>query len=131
MTIPREKTAKERPQRALVIDDQESVRSFLDRLLSRMGFEVSSVESGSEAVELVKREGFDLYFLDMRMPGLNGLETLQGIRRIVPGAAVVVMTGYADEELLAGVRAEGVLDILAKPFDLGRLRAIVEGVAGA
>ena len=80
---------------------------------------------------MVKSEGFDLYFIDMRMPGLNGLETLRGIRRIVPSAAVVVMTGYADEELLAGVRAEGVIDILAKPFDLGRLRAIVAGLPRA
>ncbi|OGR96507.1 MAG: hypothetical protein A2V88_09625 [Elusimicrobia bacterium RBG_16_66_12] len=126
-----EKPTEKRSLRVLVIDDQESVRSFLSRFVSRLGFEVSSVESGSRAVELVKSEGFDLYFIDMRMPGLNGLETLRGIRRIVPSAAVVVMTGYADEELLAGVRAEGVIDILAKPFDLGRLRAIVAGLPRA
>ena len=128
--IPTAKTANGLSRRILVIDDQEGVRSFLGRLISRMGLEVFVAESGSQALELLDGARFDLYLLDVRMPGLNGLETLRGIRRVDPSAAVVMMTGYADEEILEGVRAEGVLDILPKPLDLRHLRGIIETALG-
>jgi len=129
--IPHEKPAAERSLRALVVDDQESVRSVLRRFISRLGWEVATAENGFQAVESAKKKRFDLYVLDVRMPGMNGLETLREIRRIDPSAQVVMMTGCADMNILPAIRAEGVIDILAKPFDLGRLREILEEVLRA
>lgn len=128
MMVPRAETAKGRALIVLVIDDQEGVRSFLRKFFSGMRLEVSVAENGFQAIESVKKKRFDLYLIDVRMPGLNGLETLRGIRRIDPSAPAVIMTGYADQDILEGIRAEGVVDILAKPFDLRRLREVVKTV---
>lgn len=118
----------QRRSRILVVDDDEGVRSLLKKFFSQRGFETVAVEDGSRAIESVKNGGFDIHLIDVRMPGLNGVETLRGIRRIAPEAVVVMMTGYADEDLLDQALKEGVVDILHKPFSVSRLTGIVERI---
>lgn len=110
--------AQERILNILVVDDEAVVRDFLSRFLSLLPIKVKVVEDGQKALEAVKEEVFDLLFLDIRMPGMNGLELFSRIKKINPAVRCVFMTGYAsaEEELLAMVKQEGVL-CLRKPFD--------------
>lgn len=110
----------------LVVDDEGMIRDLFKRLCSLLGVEATAAESGARAVELVQSRGFDLIFLDVRMPGMNGLEAYRAIRPRLPGAVVVMMTGYEVEDILKTARHEGVREVLRKPFDVECLRAIIE-----
>jgi two-component system response regulator HydG len=114
--------------KVLVVDDEKSVRDFLRRSLSLLGLEAFDVEDGYKAIELVKKEKFDLFFIDVRMPGLNGLETYREIRKISPEATVVMITGYEVEETLEEAQKEGVYRSIHKPFDFDQIKDIVDKV---
>jgi len=95
--------------RLLVVDDEEVIRGLFLDMLEPEGYEVITASCGDEAVELAKRYDFDLILLDARMPGMDGLQTFEEIKRIkgetTPPALIV--TGYAKEELLS--EAKGAL----------------------
>lgn len=118
----------ERKIKVLVVDDEKSVRDFLSRLLSLLGVEAFEVEDGYRAIELVKKEKFDLFFIDVRMPGLNGLETYREIRKISPEATAVMITGYAVEEMLEEAQKEGVYRAIRKPFDIDQIKDIIDKI---
>ncbi|MDD5255617.1 MAG: response regulator [Candidatus Omnitrophica bacterium] len=111
--------------RVLVVDDEKIVRDFFKHLLAFMGIEVSEAQSGAEALEQVGRSPFDLYFIDVRMPGMNGLETYRAIRRAHPQALAVMMTGYAVEDLLTQAEKEGVASHIHKPFDISQIKEVI------
>jgi two-component system response regulator PilR (NtrC family) len=113
-------------QRILVIDDEADIRETLDALLSSMGYEVSTAESGDVGVARAKAEGFDLAITDLRMPGLSGLETVAALRRIEPRPAVIVMSGYVSDESALRAGEEGAVRVMSKPFDIDDLLDAVE-----
>ena len=115
--------------KVLVVDDEKIIRDFFSRLLSLQGLEVKEAEDGQKAIELSGQEEFDLFFIDVRMPGLNGLETYRRIRQINPKAQVVMMTGYAMEDILEQAQKEGVYGSIHKPFAIDEIKAIVDKVA--
>jgi YesN/AraC family two-component response regulator len=78
----------------------------------------------------VTREHFDAIVLDVMMPGLNGVETIDEVRKVEPQARFVVITAYSDSELVEEVRKRGVSDILFKPFDAADLLARLEAMRG-
>ncbi len=111
----------------LVVDDEAVVRDLLRRFLNLLPVRAVIARDGQEALELAKKEKFDLVFLDIRMPGMNGLEVFSEIRKIVPGVPCVFMTGYgsAEEELLIKIKDSNV-QCLRKPFeDLNLLKDII------
>jgi two-component system response regulator PilR (NtrC family) len=112
--------------RILVIDDEADIRECLDMLLSSVGYEVSTVESGGAAVERAERESFDLAITDLRMPGLSGEETVAALRRIMPGISVIVVSGYVSDESALRCREAGATRIMSKPFDVDDLLHVVE-----
>jgi len=96
----------------LVVDDEETIGIGISEILKDEGFEAAYVLNGSEAVEAVKKKGYRLIFMDVVMPGMNGLETYRGIRKIRPDAKVVLFTGYfrdAEDVISQGVK-EGMID---------------------
>lgn len=121
----------ERKIRVLVIDDEKIVRDFFKRLLSLLGLEVVDVEDGYKAVEAVKQNKFDLYFIDVRMPGLNGLETYRQIRQLDPSALAVMITGYAVEDILEQAQKEGIYSNIRKPFDINQIKDLLDKIGAA
>jgi CheY-like chemotaxis protein len=112
--------------RILVIDDEADIREALDAILSSMGYEVSTAESGGAAVERAEREPFDLAITDLRMPGLSGVDTVAALRRIKPGLAVIVVSGYISDESAQRCCEGGATQLMSKPFDIDELQHAVE-----
>jgi DNA-binding NtrC family response regulator len=112
--------------RLLVIDDEEDLRDMLEFLLSGEGFEVASADSGLAAVELVRAHRFDVAITDMRMPGMNGIETLTALKQLDPSIEVIVATGYASEQTAAECMRRGAYGYLRKPFEIADLRSLIE-----
>ncbi|MGB9802486.1 response regulator [Desulfofundulus sp.] len=112
----------------LVVDDQAGVRRMLLEAFSGEGYEVDLAVSGAEALEKLAQGGIDLVLLDMKMPGMSGLDTLREIRRINQDVPVIVMTAYGDLELLGEVKKLGVRHYVSKPFDLQEVRYLVRAL---
>ena len=106
-------------KKVLLVDDEESVGIGMSEMLKDAGFDARYVTSGPEAVKEVENVEYSLVFMDMVMPGMNGLETFRLIRRRKPETRGVLFTGYfkdADKAIFDGVR-EGMIDVyIRKPF---------------
>jgi|GEM_PF-727208 len=102
----------------LVVDDQEIVRDFFRDVGECIGEEVETVEDGDIAVDICQHKHFDIVFMDMRMPHMNGLETCRAILRLDPSAKVVVMTGYTEEQMIDEAMKSGAVAKIYKPFDI-------------
>jgi len=103
----------------LVVDDEESIGLGISEILKDEGFEAAYAVNGYEAVEAVRQKSFSLVFLDIVMPGMNGLETFREIRKIRPGTKVILFIGFfrdAEDVILQGIK-EGMLDeFIRKPY---------------
>ncbi len=119
---------QETKTKVLVVDDEKIIRDFFRRLLVVQGFEVTEAENGYKAIELVKEKNFDICFMDIKMPGIDGLETYRGIRRINKELPVVMMTGYAVEEALEQAKKEGIHTSIYKPFDVNQIGTIISDI---
>lgn len=112
--------------KVLVVDDEKRVREFLTHLLTMESTEVKSAEDGLKAIEAVKKENFDLAFLDMRMPGMDGLETFRQLKKLSPGIKCVMMTGYEVDDLLEQAKTEGAVASIQKPLDIRRIDSLLK-----
>ena len=111
--------------RILVIDDDESMRDSCRQALARKASRVEVAEDGLSGLEILEKEAFDLVILDLKMPGLSGMEVLNRIKQEYPEVVVVVITGYATVESAVEAMRRGAYDFLPKPFTPDSLRAIV------
>ena len=100
----------------LVIDDEEIMREILDTLLSREGFEVRLASSGEEGLDLARATPFDVAIVDIMMPGLDGIATLDELKRIDEDLAVLIITAYASVESAIAAMKNGAFDYITKPF---------------
>jgi len=117
--------------RVLVADDEPSIRWLLERLLRQAGHAVTVVEDGETALARATEEAFDLAFLDVRMPGLDGLEVLSRLRTEAPETAVIVMTAHGSVRSAVEAMQRGAYDYLTKPFDNDEVRLVVDRALGA
>lgn len=106
----------------LVIDDEGLVTKSLKKLLSKEGYNAVIATSGPEAIEKVKTLDFDLIISDVRMPELDGIETIKRLRQVQkelgkPAIREILITGYADQEKYKDALKLGVADYIFKPFD--------------
>jgi len=111
--------------RVLVVDDQSSVRELLTAVLETDGHEVESASDGAAAVDAVASGFHDLVIMDIRMPGLDGVEALERIKRKAAGTAVVMMTAYASVETAVRAMKLGAFDYVTKPIDIDEVRSVV------
>lgn len=102
----------------LLVDDDELVLQSFGLLLQREGFAVTQAASGEAAVERAAEQLFDLVITDIKMPGMDGIETIRVLRNSLPEAHIIVLTGYASEDSPVEALRLGVDDYLLKPFDL-------------
>ena len=101
----------------LVIDDEETIRSLFKETLKEAGHRVITAEIASEGLELVKQNDFDLVFLDLKMPGMDGAELFRQIKTIKPKLPVTIITGFSDSDMMARVMAHGPFGVMNKPFN--------------
>ena len=95
-------------------------------ILERKGCAVAIAENGLKAIEIAKNNPFDIIFMDIKMPFMNGVEAYKQIKKIRPGVKVVMMTAYAVEDLIGQALAEGAFGILYKPLDIQKMLDIIE-----
>lgn len=112
--------------KVLVVDDEKIVRDFLIRLLGLKGIKTKAVENGLQAIEAVKQEKFDLAFMDVRMPNMDGLETFRELKKLAPDLRCVMMTGYAVDDVLKEAEKEGAITSLKKPFDISQIITLIK-----
>lgn len=114
----------------LVVDDEASQRELLGGFALRLGYRVREAASGEEALESIQRAPPDLVLLDVRLPGINGIETLGRIRQFAPDLPVLLITAFADLRQAVAAMKGGAEDYLAKPVDLDELRAAMADALG-
>lgn len=115
-----------RPKRILVVDDEAVVREAFEAALTAEGYEVVLAEDGREALRLLRRERFDLIFLDILLPTMSGASLLRAVKRRDPTVLVVLITGFPDhDETLAALEC-GPAMLLRKPIKLTDIQAALE-----
>jgi excisionase family DNA binding protein len=114
----------------LVVDDEEVVRSLFKETLEESGHRVTTAEAADEGLELVKEQDFDLVFLDLKMPGMDGAELFQHIKAVKPKLPVTIITGYPDSDMMARALAQGPFGVMNKPFGESDIMAAVTNFLG-
>jgi DNA-binding NtrC family response regulator len=109
----------------LVVDDERVVRDSLARWLSDEGYSTATSASAAEALRLLQSRRWDLVLLDIKMPGMDGMELQRRLREIDPLALVIIMTGYASVETAVAAMKQGAFDYITKPFDPDELSVLV------
>ncbi|MGD9380307.1 MAG: response regulator, partial [candidate division WOR-3 bacterium] len=112
----------------LVVDDESAQRELLAGFLKKQGHVVTTAASGVEAVGLNTTTGFDLAILDLKMPELDGIETIVRMKEIDPETYFVVLTGYGTVESAVRAMKSGAYDYLNKPVNLDELELIIEHI---
>jgi len=115
------------PKKILVIDDEELIIKSLAKLLEKNGYEVFVAKNGQDAVVMADEENFDLILADIRMPGMDGVETVRSIRKKIP---VIFITGYADDEIEKSAKELNPAAYIYKPFDIQKLLEKIKKVLG-
>jgi len=116
----------QRGYRLLIVDDMEAMRLALEDSLRFQGYDVVSVASGEEALELLRSEQFDLLLTDQAMPGLSGIELAEVTAQIHPDMPIVLLTGHTDVELAKASLQRGASDFVTKPINIRELPIVIE-----
>ena len=117
-------------EKILVVDDELFVRELLLEFLSSQGYEVALADSGEKAVELMQTEPANVVLVDLKMPGMDGIQTLKEIKKTAPDALGIIMTGYPTVESSIEALRQGAHDYVVKPFKLNDLKSSVEKALG-
>lgn len=112
----------------LIVDDDETQRSLLAGYLKKRDYTVTTAVSGLEAIEKNQVKGFDLAILDLKMPEIDGIETMAKMKEIDPETYFIILTGYGTVETAVEAMKIGAYDYLSKPINLDELELIVERI---
>lgn len=110
----------------LIVDDEKDLAEITGELLEFKGYEAELAKSGYEAIEKASKTSFDLCLLDIRLPDMNGVEVFLRIKEILPQMRIIMMTGFAVEDLIEEALKQGVYACIHKPFDMKRLLELIE-----
>ncbi len=105
----------------LIVDDEETIREIFKEALEELGHRVMVAENGYKGLELVKQWDFDLVFLDLKMPDMDGAELFHQINTIKPKLPVTIITGYPESEIMARALAQGPFGVMKKPFSASEI----------
>jgi two-component system response regulator HydG len=115
--------------RLLVVDDEQHVRTSLAAWFREDGYDVAVAGSGREALQALARDGADILLVDIKMPGMDGLELQRKARELAPDATVIIMTAYASVETAVEALKDGAYDYIVKPFDPEAVSRLVRKAA--
>src|SRR5215831_18169383 len=114
----------------LVVDDEVDTCRNLSDILTDLGYRVDVAHDGLSALDLVQHNAYDVALLDLRMPGMDGLELFHRIRQLRAGTVGIIVTAYAGTDTAERALAAGAWQVLAKPVDFSRLLTVVEEAVG-
>lgn len=117
--------SKESKHKVLIVDDQNGIRILLVEVFSSEGYETFQAANGKAALEIVKMHSPDLVLLDMKIPGMDGLEILKHIKQMNPDIKVIMMTAYGELDMIKEATDLGALMHFTKPFDIDEMRQAV------
>jgi len=112
----------------LIVDDEKNIRMTLSQSLESLGVEMDAAGSGEEALAKLKERDFGLILLDIRMPGMDGMEVLRQVREVRPDIRIIMITAYGTIESAVEAMKLGAADFLQKPFDPDEIRELVSRV---
>ena len=110
----------------LLVDDNESILKTMSFALTYRGYDVFTASNGEEAIQLIQQQEYDIVFMDVKMPVMNGVETYKQIKVIRPGTIVIMMTAYSVEALLDEALKEGAYAVLHKPLDINHVMSLID-----
>lgn len=110
----------------LIVDDQFGIRILLSEVFQKAGFETYQAANGIQALEIVKEQNPDLVLLDMKIPGMDGLEILKRMKTINKDIRVIIMTAYGELDMIQEAKELGAITHFAKPFDIDEIRDVVK-----
>src|SRR6516225_11508104 len=115
--------------RVLFVDDEKSLQEFMRSELPRLGHEVTVCPDGRTALKTLEKSSFDVAILDLRMPGMTGIELLEQLKQSTPDTEAIVMTGHASMETAIDAMRLGAFDYITKPCKLAEIEAVLHKVA--
>lgn len=116
--------------KVLIVDDQNGIRILLVEVFSSEGYETFHAANGKQALDIVKNHAPDIVLLDMKIPGMDGLEILKHIKNIDSEIKVIMMTAYGELDMIREATELGALMHFTKPFDIDELRMAVNSQLG-
>ena len=114
----------------LVVDDNQDLLETFAMILKRRGYRVQTAGNGLSAINKFKEQNFDVTLMDIVMPEMNGVDAFKKIKEIQPGAPIILMTAYTDEELIQNAKNEGARQIIHKPIHIDQLIELINETAG-
>lgn len=114
--------------RILVIDDNKDFADVFCDMLKANNYKAESCYGGEQAIDMVKENEFDIMFLDIRMPDMDGVETLKEIRKIRPDVMVIMMTGYSMDDMVHKAIEANASEIIYKPFEIDKVLGLISTV---
>lgn len=116
--------------RVLVVDDKKIIGDLFDFTLGYSGHDITVVDNAAAAMDAVKNKEFDIAFIDIVMPGKDGVSILQEIKAVVPKLPVVMMSGYSVEEKRKKAKDLGAITCLKKPFEMEDVQRVIKVAIG-
>ena len=116
--------------RVLVVEDDRDFAESLVIALGTRNCQVKVAYTGEDAIRMFHEHSFDIAFMDIKLPGKNGVQSLAEILEFVPQARIVMMTGFSEPSLLEQARRTGAVDVLRKPFRMRELLGFIDRVHG-
>ena len=121
----REAEVKETGAKILVVDDQAGMRLTLKGILNKRGYDVTVAQDGMAAIEEARKAPFQVILMDIKMPGMSGVEAFVKIKELNPHAVVIMMTAFAVEEEIRRAIREGAYAVIHKPFEMDKILGII------
>lgn len=118
-------------RKVLIVDDNEKLCRNLADILELKGYEVNVVFDGYQAIEAVKKEHFNVILMDVKMPGLSGIETLKILKQIAPNMAVIMITAFADDVFFKEGLKSADFRVIQKPIDIDKFLIALENAVVA
>lgn len=112
-------------EKILIVDDQYGIRILLNEVFQKEGYQTFQAANGVQAIEIVNKHSPDLVLLDMKIPGMDGIEILKRLKKIDSEIRVIIMTAYGELDMIQEAKDLGAITHFAKPFDIDEIRQAV------
>ena len=112
-------------EKILIVDDQFGIRILLNEVFQKEGYQTFQAANGMQALDHLKKNNPDLVLLDMKIPGMDGIEILKRMKALNPDIRVIIMTAYGELDMIQEAKDLGAITHFAKPFDIDDIRAAV------